>query len=353
MDRLKNNFLISEKRFYSMSTSQRKNAIKKFNEYHLNLAENPPLKVQKGRQLQENYEDLAAIDIQNIPQSISKDICQESIDILSESSSNIIKGHGSSYFVVNKNSINQPFHVIVKGNGDNITCQSDLCFRFKTFGICAHVLCVAKLENKVKSLLARCNKKKPKISQLSDRGKDKGAGQKKTKSTQRRKGVPNKPRVPLARIVPKAAPIVSGTPSTPPVNPDVPSNGNSPIVSGTTPPPPTNPDVPSNGYSLFLFQFCHKNVSKCYGCGSSFDAPMDDPNNLIIVSKTNRSYIDPTTKIKMYSSDLSRVYYHFNFSCLQRQNQMFSINLIKVPEDLKPHLSATHKTVLRSTGIEI
>jgi len=71
-------------------------------------------------------------------------------------------------------------------------------------------------------------------------------------------------------------------------------------------------------------------------------------NDLIIVYKSNQIYIDQSTKQQTYSPNLSKVYYHF--ACLQRKNSMFSINHIIVPEDLKPHLSSSHKTVLQSTG---
>ena len=121
-------------------------------------------------------------------------------------------------------------------------------------------------------------------------------------------------------------------------------------TSNLTPPPP-NPS--SNCYHLTLLKFCHRNVSKCYGCRDLFvtDGYPKEPYDFVIVSKTQRSYVDPKTRQKTMSSDFSNVYFHLNGSCTLKHGSCFTPQTVAVPEELKQHLSTFHKTFLDSLHI--
>ena len=76
-------------------------------------------------------------------------------------------------------------------------------------------------------------------------GKEKSAGRKKTKSTQKRKGSANQKQVEVKRVV-------------------LPCIEHYDMITKSTLPEPA-PDQ----YILFMLKICHRNVSKCYGCEKS------------------------------------------------------------------------------------
>ena len=116
---------------------------------------------------------------------------------------------------------------------------------------------------------------------------------------------------------------------------------------------PLQPAPSPHCYILSLLRFCQNNVATCYGCGGKYyeTGTPDDPNDMVVLSKKKRIYIDPTTKERTHSSDFTSVYYHFNYTCMSNHDSFFNACSILVPDDLKPHLSNRHKTLLRSAGV--
>ena len=53
-----------------------------------------------------------------------------------------------------------------------------------------------------------------------------------------------------------------------------------------------------NSYVLTPLKYCHRNVAKCYGCGGEFyiNGYPQEPQDLVIVSKTKRMFVHPQTK---------------------------------------------------------
>ena len=118
---------------------------------------------------------------------------------------------------------------------------------------------------------------------------------------------------------------------------------------------PTFPNPPPNSYVIAILKYCHKNVSVCYGCSGRFreNGYPVPPNDMIVVSKTQRHYTDPKTHQKAISTDFSNVYYHFHQACLCRHNALFTPQLLILPPDIKPFLLPEHILYLQSCGINI
>ena len=112
------------------------------------------------------------------------------------------------------------------------------------------------------------------------------------------------------------------------------------VISDIATPKPSYP----NQYVLGILQFCHKQVSVCYGCGCKFyiDGYPEPPSDLVIVSSMRRSYIDSNHQ-RVVSPQFSKVYYHFSYSYLTINNHFFAPPLIIIPENLKLYLSPVHK----------
>ena len=62
---------------------------------------------------------------------------------------------------------------------------------------------------------------------------------------------------------------------------------------------PTLPEPVPSQCKLSMLKICHRNVSKCYGCGgASYEkAYQQEPNDLVAVTKLSRQLIDPKTKV--------------------------------------------------------
>ena len=88
------------------------------------------------------------------------------------------------------------------------------------------------------------------------------------------------------------------------------------------------PNPLPNQYVLGILQFCHKQMSFCYGCDCKFyiDGYPEPPSDLVIVSSMRRSYIDSNHQ-RVVSPQFSKVYYHFNYSCITVHNQFFFITI--------------------------
>ena len=126
------------------------------------------------------------------------------------------------------------------------------------------------------------------------------------------------------------------------------------VISDIETPKPSYPNTLPNHCVLGMLQFCHKQVSVCYGCGCKFyiDGYTEPPSDLVIVSSMLRSYIDSNHQ-KVVSPQFSKVYYHFNYSCITVHNQFFAPPLIIIPKDLNLYLSPVDKEVLMVSQIRI
>ena len=92
-----------------------------------------------------------------------------------------------------------------------------------------------------------------------------------------------------------------------------------------------------------------------YGCGVKFyeNETPEEPNNLVVVSKTKRMFTDKATKEVTQLSDMSKVYHHFNYNCLSHHNKFFNVAFIKVQNDPLPSLSPIHKQALNGDGVKV
>ena len=73
----------------------------------------------------------------------------------------------------------------------------------------------------------------------------------------------------------------------------------------------------------------------CYGCGGNFyeNETLEGPNNLIVISKTQSVCADKAAKEDTRSSDMPKVYYHFNYNCLSHRKKTLNVAFIKFQND--------------------
>ena len=138
----------------------------------------------------------------------------------------------------------------------------------------------------------------------------KSAGWKKTKSRQKRKGPANQTHIEVKRVV-------------------VPCHEHYDMIAK-----PTLPEPAPNQYILSMLKICHRNVSKCYGCGGAFyeKGYPQEPNDLVVVTKLSRQFVDRRRRFQQrhqsfqkftfismetVSGDIAAVLFH-NLSKLQK-----------------------------------
>jgi hypothetical protein len=232
----------------------------------------------------------------------------------------------TAYFVSSKQNPDLPYHVRVAGK-HKYSC-TPTCVRFATYKLCSHILAVAQKDNNLFECIREYkklhNKTGANLTALANVGMPQNRGAKHIKSTSRRKGA--------AKSIPKPPPVL--------------------LVDGGKAKVP-NPDPIPGTYVVTLLKLCNARVSKCFGCngqirdGNNCTVP---PNDMVIVSKAKRPYMDPLTGEK-HMSALGNVYFHFNEVCVKRHNNVFIPALIIVPEEVKTHLELGHKDILRTAGI--
>ena len=265
----------------------------------------------------------------------------------------------------------------MSARGKRVTCTSQACFRGVAFNVCSHAIAIAFKEKILCEFIEQFNKKKTpdQIKRLADAGKEAKAGQKKTRATQKRKGPPNSQQIKVrmhvaSRDATQEANQACTTVATAAAaaTAAVPNSDGSEMV-GNNPGPssdagnvvgnmaaaPGLPQPTANGYMLSLLRFCHRNVAKCYQCGGKFyeNGYPRPPLDMVIVTKTQRWYIHPTTKARVQSNELTNVYFHFNFACISAFNQMFTPPIIVVPMQIRPFLLPEHRNVLQGLNIGI
>ena len=234
----------------------------------------------KPRNISAVVADPGIPELHGVPQSITNLMCKESRDI-SKDPTSIVKGHGDSFYILNKEGKNHSFEVVINSSKRIYKCKIPKCYRFKLFSVCHHTLAVSGKINLLQTFLEKfqCAKSDLVILKLANGGKDASAGSKKRKATEKWKGPPNTKRIPLKGLVhhqsrnEKSGQTTEKTAqdnSTVNIAYTVLTYQNLIPVSTTSnltlPPPNPSP----NCYHLTLLKFCHRNVSKCYGCRALF-----------------------------------------------------------------------------------
>ena len=295
-------------------------------------------------------------------------------------------------------------------NGQVVTCLSTPCVRYKSFKLCCHN--IANKLNVLSTLISTLNAKSTTEQAQTNSANvswDKNCGKKKTKAIA---FVCNKPQK-TARLLPfpdRGKLELSKPPSTSQrhaykvsAKPDFQQTSHFPNTFLQLPPPqnpvidfstpardlkdsfqevtvpqlmlkivaqtpqqkyspnqnltsyPTFPNPPPNSYVIVILKYCHKNISVCYSCSGCFreNGYPIPPNCMIVVSKTQRPYMDPKTHQKAISTDFSNVYYHFHKACFSQHNVLFTPQLLMLLPDIKLFLLPEHILCLQSCGINI
>ena len=205
-----------------------------------------------------------------------------------------------------------------------IDCDEKVCYRYKMYKFCRHTIAAATYQSTIDQYIKKLNSRNNHqiVSNVVNTAKQKDSGKKKSKANQRRKGPCNKKPIGIIQVVDPQC-------------------------------QPAYPNPLPGKYVLALLRFIHPNVSSCYGChGQIIRAPatIDD---MVIVSKTRRTTFDAISRQRLFSPNLSNVYYHFNHVCIMNQDVMFSPGLVEVPDDTKSFLSDQQKATLFSCSIFI
>ena len=303
---------------------------------------------------------IPVVEMKNIPVSIGNEIQTDAGKILSEKS-RIIHGPTDSNAVIISNAENPSEPITVtEGSKNVLKCLLKNCSRFIAFKVCCHTFAAAAFRNILVEYIEKVNSSdwSDVFSRAVNVGKGKGCGKKKTKATQKRKGPTNCKRPKIQGYVEATntnniAIDASGFPINNFVDITVDCVQSEQILTPPIQTPDLFPNPLPNCYVLSILKCCHKNVSKCYGCGGNFyqngyPAP---PNDLLVVSKTQRKFFDPLTKQLLKSPQLQNVYFHFNYVCISSHDNMFTPQSIIVCDNIKPFLTDIHRSVLISFGI--
>jgi len=236
-------------------------------------------------------------------------------------------------------------------NGKTIVCDEKMCISFKMYQFCSHTVAVAVKTDFLAELIKLLNKKCSNVLTKAVLGnKEKSAGKKRTKATQNRKGPPNKKPTKIAQLIDGPNNAVPLQPLVEPKPPNQfqfqPTLPQYPAIQTSYPAGP----MPGT-YTLTLLRFCHANVSTCYGCSGKLRVNSASPNDLIVVSKTQRIYFDKMIQQQLVSPAMSNVYFHFNRDCILRHDQLFSPYSINIPETLKPYFSEVHVALLTQCSL--
>ena len=118
---------------------------------------------------------------------------------------------------------------------------------------------------------------------------------------------------------------------------------------------PGFPEPPVAGYIVTLLKFCHRNVASCYGCRGRFfeQGYPSPPRDLVVVTKTRRWYKDPHTQQRVQSAVPSNVYFHFSKACINAFDAMFQPQMITAPKEVQPFLLPEHRNILLSCSLNI
>ena len=325
---------------------------------------------------------IPAIGIFNIPVSICEEI-RIKADHYVKRKGWVCSGPTESgiWLCKNEKKASDPFTVRVDKKLKRITCEEKMCINFKLYRVCCHTIAVAAKCGYMGDYIAQLNKRNFKTTDVLAEIKEKGAGKKRNMATQVRKGPPNKKKPEVVELIdpPDEHPSQLSLPVT---NPDTISPQSSdffatPIVSNIQYSPSIsqlspgyqsllNPFAPfqiknaapkpeAGRYILSLLGCCHANVSVCYGCGVKFREPSfpNPPNDLVIVSRTKRSYFNKASQQYLVSPNLTNVYFHFNTMCIRRHDPLFTPYAVQVPLEIRQYLLREHIETITSSGISL
>ena len=151
-------------------------------------------------------------------------------------------------FISNKKKPSNPFKVLYNVANSKVECQTDSCFRYKSFKFCSHTVAVAVHLKIFETYISKVKRSSTKdfVDNVVDISRNPNAGQKKNKSTQKRKGKANKKPEKVMKHVDPCD------------------------VYGSPVQQPKQPNPSPNGYIVTLLKFVHRNVSTCYSCGGKF-----------------------------------------------------------------------------------
>ena len=221
----------------------------------------------------------------------------------------------AAIFISNKKKPSNPFKVLYNVANSKVECQTDSCFHYKSFKFCSHTVAVAVHLKIFETYISKVKRSSTKdfVDNVVDISRNPNAGQKKNKSTQKRKGKANKKPEKVMKHVDPCD------------------------VYGSPVQQPKQPNPPPNGYIVTLLKFVHRNVSTCYSCSGKFyhQGYPDAPGDLIVVSKTKRVFVNPVTHERTQSNEFSNVYFHFNFACIFANDHCFAPQLIQIEQKLK------------------
>ena len=280
----------------------------------------------------------------SIPYQIVEEMFQKA-DRLVTDQSNIVHAPGSSgkvHLVLSCTSSEQPHQVRTIGSNGQLACDKN-CIRWVTHKICAHTIAVAETKNQLRKFLNWFNNstRKPNFTALANMDMPQGRGKKATKATQRRKGSSTETPEPINFTT---------------ENQRTPSENNKPAphkpAKPNPSPKPALPNPTPGSYQLTLLRFCHEKTSTCYGCkgGLKPSGIPPPPEDFVVVTKGQRQFTrndgTPLTK-------LGNMYFHFNEACIRKYNSYYLSCLLKVPEDVKPHLLDVHRDYLRGLNIPV
>ena len=188
----------------------------------------------------------------------------------------------------------------------SLRCQASIWPRYKSFSVCSHTVATAFKLNIFASYIKKAERRNLNhaLANAVNFGKQKDAGKKKSQSTSKWKGPASNKREKVIKLIDPDNENISFS-----------NNNVGLVISDIVTPKPSYPNLLPDQYILGILQFCHKQVSVCYGCGCKFyiDGYPEPPSDLVIVSSMRRSYIDSNHQ-RVVISQFSKVYYHFNYS---------------------------------------
>jgi hypothetical protein len=334
---------VDEDKFWRMNRNQRQHLFEKSKKASLLPASEEEETKEPLSQLSFPY---SALGQTLIPTEILRNIWEQAAVLISNPANiTLVPGatEGTDFFVAGNGPA--PHRVKINQKTGHACCDKD-CHRFNAQRLCQHIVAVAENCRCLKEVLATyTNKKtKPNLLKLSNTNLPKSRGRKASKATERRKGSSNKPpRQPMG--------YASDTAKSPVLDqhePTTPLQSRSRATTSIGTPKPTE-----GAYEVFLLQFCHPNVQKCYGCRG----PLKDltgvvpqpPNDLVIVTKTRRTFYKEG--IMQREKDPGNVYFHIDPSCVKQHNSFFLSSLLKISNAIKDELNDTHKAVLNNIGV--
>ena len=271
--------------------------------------------------------------IVSIPFPIVEEMFKKASSLLDEQS-NIVPapGFGGRQHLVLSRSSSEPHTVRTIGSGNQYACDKT-CIKWSTSKICSHTLAVAEMLGKLRPFLNwyNSNMKKPNYTSLANMDMPQGRGKKATKATQRRKGsMIDRPDVIHYKSVTESS--------------------NKDQQDKAKLPKPSLPNPTPGSYILTLLRFCHENTNVCYGCkgGLKDNGIPNPPGDFVVVTKGQRQFFKNDGSA---ATKLGNMYFHFNEVCIRKYNAYYISCLLRIPNDVKGHLTDVHTDFLKALNI--